>query len=99
MAETMDLIKIGIAGVVGIIVALVIMGFYFTVTSASGQGFLVGGFETFAESVFQFISSPFVALYNMITNIPKLLGLWILGFAFVRKPVFRWTRRGLKVIY
>ena len=81
MAEIKDLIKIGIAGVALGLVGLVVAGFYFTVTGASGQGFLVGQFELFAEAVFNFIASPFIALGKMITNIPKLLGLWILTSA------------------
>lgn len=81
MAEIKDLIKIGIAGVALGLVGLVVAGFYFTVTGASGQGFLVGQFELFAEAVFKSISAPFDALGNMIASIPKLLGLWILTSA------------------
>ena len=77
MAEIKDLIKIGIAGVALGLVGLVVAGFYFTVTGASGQGFLVGQFELFAEAVFNFIASPFVALGKMIEDIPKLLDSFV----------------------
>lgn len=79
MAEVLDLVKIGVAAVVLGIVGLIVAGFYFTITGASGQGFLVGQFELFAEAIFNFVSAPFDALYKMITGIPKLLGLWISG--------------------
>jgi hypothetical protein len=61
MAEIKDLVKIGIAGVALGLVALIVAGFYFTITGATGQGFLVGQFESFAEAIFNFISAPFIA--------------------------------------
>jgi len=78
MSETVDIIKIAIAGVAIGIVALVIAGFYFTITNASGQGFLVGQFELFSESVFNAIESPFIAIYKFITGIPAKLGFMVL---------------------
>jgi len=86
MPEIGDLIKIGVATIALGLVALVVAGFYFTITGASGQGFLVGQFELFAEAVFSFISAPFVALAKMIEGIPKLLGMRILSYSFLIAP-------------
>ena len=79
MAEVMDLVKIGIAAVALGLLVLIIAGFYFTVTNASGQGFLVGQFEIFAESIFSAVSAPFKAIASLIGNLPKLIGLWIVS--------------------
>ncbi len=68
------ILKVGVAAVILGIVLLVIMGFYFTITSPSGQGFLVGGFESFAEAVYQFLAAPFIALGHMIASIPSAIG-------------------------
>ncbi len=81
MAEIKDLVKIGIAGVALGLVALIVAGFYFTITGATGQGFLVGQFELFAEAIFNFIASPFIAFGKIITDLPHLIGLWIIGGA------------------
>ena len=78
MPEITDLLKIVIAAVALGLVGLVLMGLYFTITGATGQGFLVGQFELFAEAVFSFIAAPFIALTKLIEGIPKLLGLWIM---------------------
>ena len=78
MPEITDLLKIVIAAVALGLVGLVLMGFYFTITGATGQGFLVGQFELFAEAVFSFIAAPFIVLTKLIEGIPKLLGLWIM---------------------
>lgn len=81
MAEIGDLIKIGIAAVALGLIALILAGFYFTVTGAAGQGFLVGQFEVFAEAIFSAVSAPFVAIAKLIEGIPKLLGLYILPYS------------------
>ena len=81
MAEIKDLIKIGIAAVALGLIALILAGFYFTVTGAAGQGFLVGQFEVFAEAIFSAVSAPFVAIAKLIEGIPKLLGLYILPYS------------------
>ena len=81
MAEIGDLIKIGIAAVALGLIALILAGFYFTVTGAAGQGFLVSQFEVFAEAIFSAVSAPFVAIAKLIEGIPKLLGLYILPYS------------------
>lgn len=81
MAEIGDLIKIGIAAVALGLIALILAGFYFTVTGAAGQGFLVGQFELFAEAIFSAVASPFDAIAKLIEGIPKLIGLSILPYS------------------
>ena len=81
MAEIGDLIKIGIAAVALGLIALIVAGFYFTVTGAAGQGFLVGQFELFAEAIFSAVASPFDAIAKLIEGIPKLIGLFILLYS------------------
>lgn len=68
MAELGDIIKLTIAVGAVVLLGLIVAGFYFTVVSAPGQAFLVGGFEQFAASFYQFISAPFIGFANWIKN-------------------------------
>ena len=79
MAEVMDLIKIGIAAAAFVFFALMIAGFYFTATNASGQGIIIGQFEILTEAIFSAVSAPFKAIASIIGNLPKLIGLWIVS--------------------
>ena len=82
MAETEDLLKLILGAVVVGFLAMVIAGFYFTATNASGQGFLIGQFELLAEAIFNAVESPFIAIYKFIIGIPAKLGFFILASRF-----------------
>ena len=82
MAETADLLKMILAAVVIGFLVMVVAGFYFTVTNASGQGFLIGQFELLAEAIFNAVESPFIAIYKFIIGIPAKLGFFVLASRF-----------------
>lgn len=79
MPEAVDLLKLAIAAIVIGFLGMVVAGFYFTVTNASGQGFLIGQFELLAEAIFNAVEAPFIALYKFIIGIPSKLGFLIMA--------------------